>query len=148
VKKTRPAAEGKGLTLSLTVDSQDRPYSITADAGQLADHVFRNLVENAVNYTPSGSVDIFLKKAPSTTLGAGNKVIFSVKDTGVGITEEDKKRLFTEGGHGRDSQRVNAHSTGYGLYIAKQIVEAHGGTIRAESEGQGTGSTFIVELPA
>ena len=43
---------------------------------------------------------------------------------------------------------MNAHSTGYGLYIAKQIVEAHGGTIRAESEGQGTGSTFIVELPA
>ncbi|MDE1919073.1 MAG: HAMP domain-containing histidine kinase [Patescibacteria group bacterium] len=70
-----------------------------------------------------------------------------MKDTGIGITEEDKKRLFTEGGHGKDSQKVNVHSTGYGLFIAKNIVEAHGGTIRAESEGAGKGSTFIVELP-
>ena len=57
------------------------------------------------------------------------------------------KRLFTEGGHGKDSIRTNVHSTGYGLYIAKTIVEAHGGTIRAESEGAGRGSTFIVEFP-
>ena len=56
-------------------------------------------------------------------------------------------RLFTEGGHGKDSQKVNAHSTGYGLYIAKNIVLAHGGAIRAESEGAGKGSTFIVEFP-
>jgi signal transduction histidine kinase len=70
-----------------------------------------------------------------------------VKDTGVGITEEDKARLFTEGGHGKDSQTINAHSTGYGLFIAKQITEAHGGTIRAESEGAGKGSIFVVEFP-
>ena len=70
-----------------------------------------------------------------------------MKDTGIGITEEDKTRLFTEGGHGKDSQTINAHSTGYGLYIAKQITLAHGGTIRAESEGEGKGTTFFVELP-
>jgi signal transduction histidine kinase len=52
-----------------------------------------------------------------------------------------------EGGHGKDSQRINAHSTGYGLYIAKNIILAHGGTIRAESEGERRGSTFVVELP-
>jgi signal transduction histidine kinase len=68
-------------------------------------------------------------------------------DTGVGITPEDMKRLFTEGGHGAESIKVNVHSTGYGLYIAKQIAEAHGGAIRAESEGKGKGSRFIVELP-
>ena len=70
-----------------------------------------------------------------------------MKDTGIGINEEDKERLFTEGGHGKDSQKVNAHSTGYGLFIAKSIVLAHGGTIRAESDGEGKGSTFIVEFP-
>jgi signal transduction histidine kinase len=74
--------------------------------------------------------------------------VFVVKDTGVGIDAEDTKRLFTEGGHGKDSQRVNVHSTGYGLYIAKQVAEAQGGTIRLESEGAGKGSTCIVELPA
>ena len=103
--------------------------------------MFRNLIDNSVNYTPSGSIDVSLKKE-------NNKFIFAVKDTGIGINDEDKKRLFTEGGHGKDSQKVNVHSTGYGLYIAKNIVEAHGGTIRAEADGASKGSTFIVEFPA
>ena len=145
VEKARAAAEKKGLVLSFTAD--DSSYQMTGDKVQISDHVLRNLIENSINYTPSGSISVSLKKDPSTGLGAG-KFVFAVKDSGVGITEEDKKRLFTEGGHGKDSQKVNAHSTGYGLYIAKSVALAHGGTIRAESEGEGKGSTFIVELPA
>lgn len=57
------------------------------------------------------------------------------------------RNLFTEGGHGKDSIRVNVHSTGYGLFIAKQVVEAQGGKIWAESDGQGKGSKFIAEFP-
>ncbi len=139
VEKERPAAENKGLALSFTAD--DASYQMTGDKGQINDHVLRNLIDNAVNYTPSGSIAVSLRRE-------GDKLVFAVKDSGVGITDEDKQRLFTEGGHGKDSQKVNVHSTGYGLYIAKQIVEAHGGTIRAESEGQGKGSTFIAEFPA
>jgi signal transduction histidine kinase len=75
----------------------------------------------------------------------GNALL-SVKDSGIGITDEDKKNLFTEGGRGRNAIKTNVNSTGYGLYIAKQIVDAHGGRIWAESEGQGKGSTFYVEL--
>ncbi len=138
VEKAKPAAAQKGLTLSFTAD--DSSYQMTGDKAQINNHVLRNLIDNAVNYTPSGSIDVSLKKE-------NGKIVFSVKDTGVGITEEDKKRLFTEGGHGKDSQTVNAHSTGYGLYIAKQITEAHGGTVHAESEGAGKGSTFVVEFP-
>src|SRR4029077_9064741 len=104
-------------------------------------HVLRNLVDNAVNYTLSGKIEVSLDKKDG-------KYVFAVKDTGVGISDEDKVRLFTEGGHGKESQKVNVHSTGYGLFIAKNIVTAFGGTIRAESEGPGKGSTFIVELPA
>lgn len=141
VEKARQAAEAKGLSLSFTADEAGAPYSLTGDAAQISDHVLRNLIDNAINYTPSGSVAVSLKKE-------GASLVFSVKDSGVGITEEDKQRLFTEGGHGKDSQKVNVHSTGYGLYIAKQIAEAHGGTIRAESEGAGKGSTFVVEFPA
>ena len=72
---------------------------------------------------------------------------FSVEDSGVGISPEDMQKLFTEGGHGAESRKVNVDSTGYGLYIAKSVVEAHRGRIWAESEGVGKGSRFVVELP-
>ncbi|MHB1769716.1 MAG: sensor histidine kinase [Minisyncoccota bacterium] len=141
VEKSRMLAEGKKLVLSFTAEDADAPYTIVGDRNEIGDHVLRNLIDNSINYTPSGSIAVSLKKE-------NGKIVFSVKDTGIGITEEDKKHLFTEGGHGKDSQKVNVHSTGYGLYIAKNIVTAHGGTIRAESEGEGKGSTFVVELPA
>jgi len=138
VERAKPAAEKKGLSLTFTAD--EASYQMTGDKAQISDHVLRNLIDNSVNYTLSGSVAVSLRKEDG-------KLIFSVKDTGIGITEEDKKRLFTEGGHGKDSQKINVHSTGYGLYIAKQIAEANGGIIRVESEGAGSGSTFIVEFP-
>lgn len=139
VEKARASAEQKGLKIEFVSD--EGLYQMLGDASQLNDHVLRNLIENSINYTPAGSITVSLKNE-------GGKLVFAVKDTGVGISAEDKKRLFTEGGHGAESQRVNVHSTGYGLYIAKQITEAHGGTIRAESEGAGKGSTFIAEFPS
>ncbi len=141
VEKSRMLAEGKKLALSFTAEDAGAPYTIVGDRNEIGDHVLRNLIDNSINYTPTGSIAVSLKKE-------NGKIVFSVKDTGIGITEEDKKHLFTEGGHGKDSQKVNVHSTGYGLYIAKNIVTAHGGAIRAESEGEGKGSTFVVELPA
>lgn len=140
VEKARSAAEKKGLTLTFSVDEAGVPYTFTGDKEKIGSNVFRNVIENAVNYTPSGSVAVSLKKE-------NGKIACVVQDTGVGISDEDKKTLFTEGGHGKESQKTNVHSTGYGLYIAKNIIEAHGGTIRAESEGVGKGSTFIVEFP-
>ncbi|TSC64538.1 MAG: histidine kinase [Parcubacteria group bacterium Gr01-1014_91] len=149
VAKARATAEAKGLALSFSASEAGAPYTFNGDKAKIGDNVFRNIIDNSINYTPAGSIAVSLKKDPPTTLGAGKgKFIFTVKDTGIGITDEDKKRLFTEGGHGKDSQTINVHSTGYGLFIAKNIVEAHGGTIRAESDGQGKGSTFIVEFPA
>ncbi len=141
VAKARATAEAKGLALSFSASEDGAPYTFNGDKAKIGDNVFRNIIDNSINYTPSGSVSVSLKKE-------NNKFIFAVKDTGIGITDDDKKRLFTEGGHGKDSQTINVHSTGYGLFIAKNIVEAHGGTIRAESDGQGKGSTFIVEFPA
>ncbi len=144
VEKLRPLAEGKGLALSFDAPEGAWPY--TGDEGELSDHVFRNLIENAVNYTLAGSVAVSLKKTRDKSLGK-EAYIFAVKDTGVGITDEDKQHLFTEGGRGKDSVKVNVHSTGYGLFIAKNITEAHGGTISADSAGPGKGSTFSVSLP-
>ncbi len=139
IERAKPAAEKKGLVLSYA--AEDAEYQVVGDKEQINTHVLRNLIDNAINYTPSGSITVSLKKE-------NGKVVFAVKDSGVGITEEDKKRLFTEGGHGKDSQTINVHSTGYGLYIAKQVTEAMGGTIHADSEGAGKGSTFVAEFPA
>ena len=132
-------AQAKNLAIDWTVDGNSS-YTAVGDKEKIQEHVVRNLIDNAIRYTPKGSIHVSLTRA-------SKNIRFSVKDTGVGITEEDKARLFTEGGHGKDSIKVNVDSTGYGLFIAKQVTEAHGGTIRAESEGAGKGSEFVVMMP-
>ncbi len=132
------SARAKGLTYDLFAG--EGTYTVTGDEMKLRDNVFRNLIDNAVRYTPSGSIRMDLTKA-------GTVIRFAVKDSGVGISPDDMKKLFTEGGKGEHSQEVNKDSTGFGLSIAKRIVEAHGGRIWAESAGTGQGSRFIVELP-
>ncbi len=138
--KLRPSAEERGLALE-TSFNEEQKYMVRIDRTQFAEHVIRNLIDNSIKYTSKGKVMVRLAQA-------GSKVLLVIKDTGVGITDEDKEHLFTEGGHGKDSIKINVHSTGYGLYIAKEIVEAHDGSIKGESEGKGMGSTFTVELPA
>lgn len=135
----RAAANAKGLTL--TLEKAEGTYRVKGDEREIGEHVLRNLVDNAVNYTPSGSVVVQLSRDADT-------VSVSVTDTGIGISAEDKAHLFTEGGHGKDSIKTNVHSTGYGLFIAKTIMDAHRGTITAKSEGLGKGSTFVMTLPA
>ena len=127
----------------LTLDFQEPVgnFKIVGDAQKIRHHVIRNLLDIAIRYTPRGGITVRLSKT-------GDVLRFSVKDTGVGISEDDKPKLFTEGGHGKDSMKVNVLSTGYGLFIAKQVVEAHGGRIWAESAGAGKGSEFVVELPS
>lgn len=137
-KDLQTAAEAKGLALTLDLGTQ--PLLMKGDRGQLV-NAFKNLIDNSIKYTPSGSVTVTLGKAKD------GHIMFSVRDTGVGITKEDMEHLFTEGGHGKNSQKINVESTGFGLYIVKNIIEAHKGTVRADSAGEGKGSTFTVELP-
>ncbi len=132
-----PNAQQKGLELKLETGTE--PFTITGDREQLR-NAFKNLVDNSIKYTPTGSVRVALAKE-------AGKAVLRIEDTGVGITPEDMKNLFTEGGHGKESTKVNVESTGFGLYIVKNIIEAHKGAVRAESDGAGKGSRFIVELP-
>ena len=132
-------AEEKKLALTLSVG--EGAFTVNGDEDKIRRHVIRNIVDNSIKYTPSGSIQVMVTRE-------GDIVRFVVQDTGVGITPEDMQHLFTEGGHGKDSVKVNVHSTGFGLFIAKQVAVAHGGTIKAESEGAGKGSRFTVELPA
>lgn len=146
------AAALAGIVADLSIDAKAKGIELlyhppvtgaclfTGDENKLKRHVFRNIIDNSIKYTPKGSVTVDLTRNES-------RIRLVVSDTGVGITKDDMARLFTEGGHGKESIKVNVHSTGYGLFIAKQVVEAHGGSIKAESDGAGKGSRFIVELP-
>ncbi len=135
----RNVAMARGLQVEVIAPPSGE-LVIQGDEAKLEKHVIRNLVDNAIHYTQEGYVRVSIHRT-------GYKVRFAVEDSGVGITSEDMTHLFTEGGKGKDSTKVNVNSTGYGLFIAKQVVEAHGGTIHAESEGAGKGSRFVVELP-
>jgi signal transduction histidine kinase len=137
VEDKKSPAEVKGLKMETEI--KDGMYNITGDPIWLKEAI-SNLIENSLKYTKEGKITVGLEKK-------NGKILFYIKDTGVGITPEDKKNLFTEGGRGKDSVKMNVDSTGYGLYSVKLIVEAHQGRIWAESEGAGKGSAFFVELP-
>jgi signal transduction histidine kinase len=134
----KPVADRKDLIF--TMQSEGVAYMVRGDKTKLRDMVLRNIIDNALRYTSHGSVAVKLEKKSGAA-------IFSVADTGVGISAEDMKKLFTAGGKGEHSHEVNPESTGFGLHSAKQFVEAHGGTIAAHSDGEGHGSVFTVTLP-
>lgn len=106
--------------------------------------VLSNLISNAIKFTPPGGT-IFVK---TEILESEYKI--SVSDTGIGITEEEKKQLFQQFGkierYGQGWD-VNIEGTGLGLHISKQIVNLHGGNIWVESEGRNKGSTFYFTIP-
>lgn len=131
----------KGLELKLNISN--KPVMVLADVIQIT-QVIKNLVDNSIKYTPSGSLTVSLN---NKNIEGENRVVFEIEDTGVGLSESDKNKLFTEGGKGEESMKMNVNSTGYGLYIVKKIVENHGGKIWAESDGRGKGSRFFVVLP-
>ncbi len=137
LERQRKSLRSKKITFVTKIP--DDVFEVMGDEAQIRDHVLKNLLENAVRYTRQGEIIISLKRSPT-------KISLAIKDSGVGLSDEDKKNLFTEGGRGRHSRKMNAHSTGYGLFIAKQIVDDHGGKIWAESKGEGHGSTFHVEF--
>lgn len=139
VQSLQAAAGERGIALHF-VKPVTGGMLLIGDEEKIRRHVIRNLIDNSIKYTPNGSVDVELSRTPEL-------VRLVVRDTGIGIAHDDMQHLFTEGGKGKESSKINVNSTGYGLFIAKGVVEAHGGKIWAESDGEGKGSRFIVELP-
>jgi signal transduction histidine kinase len=135
VESIRPAAEKKRVELRL--DIPDGLSPLWADASRLA-QVIDNLLSNAVKFTPEGG-DVFVTVAESDDTAR-----LEVRDTGVGIPEDEAQRLFER--FFRASTAQNIQGTGLGLSITKTIVEAHGGTITFQSS-VGVGTTFTVGLP-
>lgn len=140
IAEIKPNIDASKLAFSFTAEANGRDYRITADRDKLK-QVIANIIDNAMKYTPSGSITATLSHDK-----LNHKFIFKVKDTGIGIAPEILPRLFQKWSRAQNGTKTNIRGTGLGLYVAKQIVEAHHGIIRVESEGEGKGSTFIVEL--
>ena len=129
-------AQERGLTLSC--EMPEVPVNVDVDVEKVKE-VFMNLLDNAVKYTETGGV-----KVRMWTEGGLAKV--SVSDTGRGLTAEDLEKLFQKFVTGSASKHVQT-TTGLGLYVVRKLMEAMGGTAIAESQGTGTGSTFILTFP-
>jgi signal transduction histidine kinase len=128
-------ADGQALVL----DSEDAPVVVAGDAGRLQ-QVLLNLLTNALTHAPgSERVEIRLRRD-------GEAAELSVRDRGPGIAAEALETVFDRFAQVDPLQRPGSAGLGLGLYIAREIVEAHGGTIAAHS-APGEGATFTVRLP-
>jgi signal transduction histidine kinase len=133
----RDVAEKKGLSFESHIANGD--YATVGDA-TLLEEAFKNLITNAIKYnSPNGSIKVNMSRTDG-------KILFSVKDTGVGISKEDEPRLFKPGGMGINSMKQNADASGFGLALVKPVVEKHQGKVWYETQ-VGKGTTFFVELP-
>ncbi len=134
----RPAAEAKAIRLQSVLDPRAAP--ITGDSGRLQ-QVIWNLLMNAVKFTPKGGrVQVHLQRVNS-------HVEIIVSDTGPGIAPDVLPFIF-ERFTQADSSSTRAHSgLGLGLALVKHLVELHGGSVDAQSPGEGKGATFVVRLP-
>lgn len=123
----------------------DVPLGISADLTRLR-QILLNLLSNAVKFTESGEIVLSVTAKPS----AHGKVDlnFSVKDTGIGLTEKGMSRLFQSFSQADSSTTRKYGGTGLGLAISKRLAELMGGTMWAESEGAGKGSTFYFTITA
>jgi signal transduction histidine kinase len=129
-------AEKKGLELSFE-QKGDLPDSFLDEKAFY--QVVNNFVDNAVKYTPSGYVHVSVERADMTA-------VVKVADSGIGMTEEEKKRLFTRFSRGDEAAKLFPNGSGLGMFVAQSILRQHGGSIDVESE-RGRGTTFTITLP-
>jgi PAS domain S-box-containing protein len=134
----RPAVNAAGHRLNIQMPAE--PLYVYADRVRLA-QIFGNLLSNSAKYTPPGG------EIGITVAKEGEDAVISITDTGIGIAREDLARvfeMFTQVGRESD-HRVGG--LGIGLALVSRLVQMHGGTVSAVSEGPGEGSSFSVRLP-
>ncbi|MCC7013273.1 MAG: response regulator [Planctomycetes bacterium] len=137
----RPLAASKALTLTMRV-GPSVPECALGDPTRLR-QVLINLAGNAVKFTDQGTVELEVER---TTGSTGERLLFSVRDTGVGIAREQLGAVFEKFTQGDASMTRRFGGTGLGLSIARELVQLMRGSIEVESE-LGQGSTFLVDLP-
>lgn len=133
-----PAASAKGIRLQLI---QNPAGSYVMGDPERLQQVFWNLLSNAIKFTSRGG------RVRVNVESVGSNVEIVVADTGLGIDARFLPRIFDRFSQDDSSSTRHARGLGLGLSIARQLVELHGGTIKAESPGVGKGSTFTARLP-
>lgn len=134
-REIQPLIKEKGQTLH--VECPDSRLIINGDKIKLS-QVLMNLLGNANKFTPEGGkVTLRVRKKKKT-------IQVEISDTGIGIKREDIKRIFTPFANIQKPSDIKG--TGLGLSVTKGLVRAHGGTIKAESEGENKGATFTFTL--
>lgn len=132
----KPAAQAKEIAVDVSVE----PIRITADAARLQQIVW-NLLSNAVKFTPKGG-RIYI-----SARRIADEVVISVRDNGVGIDPAFVPNLFQRFRQADRGSVAERGGLGLGLAIVRHLVELHGGTVSAVSEGEGKGAEFVVKLP-
>jgi signal transduction histidine kinase/ActR/RegA family two-component response regulator len=134
----RPAAEAKGIALDVRMESPNEAYWCDP---QRLQQVLWNLLSNAVKFTPAGG------RVSMTQRATARGTEFTVVDTGIGIPKSFLAHVFDPFEQADSSSTREYGGLGLGLAITRHLVELHGGTIHAESDGPGQGARFVVELP-
>ena len=133
----QPAKE-KGIAFSFKAPKEFLPR-LTIDKEKIA-IVLENLVDNAIKYTPPGG------KVHMSIRQEADRIICEVADTGIGMPEDQVSKVFTKFFRGENAQLLQTRGTGLGLYVVKNIVEHHGGSVSFTTQ-ENKGSTFSVALP-
>lgn len=131
-------AKGENLFLKINPPKNTLP-AFHVDGGKVRE-VISNFIDNAIKYTEKGGVEVGFESDSESV-----KII--VSDTGIGVPEDEIPYLFKKFSRGKDTSRLNATGTGLGLFVAKNIIVAHGGKVWVESDGAGKGSRFYIQLP-
>lgn len=138
IETSRPVIDASGQ--ELTVNVPEQPIPIDGDLTRLA-QVISNLLNNAAKYTaPDGRITLTAERQ-------GSDVVISVRDTGIGVPVEMLPRIFDMFAQVDRSLERSQGGLGVGLTLAKRLVDMHGGTITAWSDGPWMGSEFVVRLP-
>lgn len=136
----RPQALRKGLTLLFRTDLKSKGI-INADVGKVI-QIIQNLLNNSIKYTQRGSIRVFVRDDV-----VRKKIYVDIEDTGIGMNEEIRSRLFGKFERAKNADAVNHSGTGLGLYVAYTMARGMNGDITAYSEGEGMGSRFTIEFP-
>jgi signal transduction histidine kinase len=133
----RPIAENKNVTLEIELSGEN--CIVNGDPHRLQ-QVVNNLLSNAIKFAPGGLVKLKMDDL-------GDTCRITVTDNGKGISADFLPHIFDRYSQSRDVQSGRKGGLGLGLAIVRRIVEMHGGSVRAHSEGDGKGASFTVELP-
>ncbi len=141
-ERTKQVADAKGVLFAVDISPDIPPIKIDEEKIDMA---LQNTLDNAVKYTPPGG-----KVTMSASLRKGEEeagmVEIKISDTGIGIPKEQLERVFTKFFRADNALRMQTYGTGLGLYVVKNIVEKHNGTVGVESNGE-KGAIITIILP-